>query len=512
MLTKSAVIALLTGLTLLAGAPPTRAADTPTPTAYVPFEGERSEWHDGFARHDYVMDGETMAITPFKRPANEGFGIGGPPAAGRRCVVICPKQPAPGNPWSWRGCYWDHQPQTEVALLKRGFHIAYISADASLKPDKHWDAWYAFLTEKHGLSPKPAFVGMSRGGDYALRWATTHPDRVTAIYADNPGAEEESLGKLPVLARADVPIMLVCGTIDPILSKFGLAIEAIYQQSGGRVSMMLKEGAGHHPHSLNDATPLADFIERSFQEKAPAVPDFAAGNAFTHSSYYSLENKFDRVPQDGYYISRRGPAFTECYARYEVSLGFDWPVTIICPKAAAPGKPWVFRAGFVDRDARVDQVLLANGFHIVVGPVGFNADGPKRSEWDQLYKRLTDLGYSKKPVLEGGGGAASAVYAWAIANPDRVSCIYAENPILNVGGVEKPPLGRLAPLAAAGVPVLHVCGSMDTALEQTRAAEAEYQKLGGSIKVILEEGEGHFPGGSKDTRPVLDFILGHRSN
>jgi hypothetical protein len=27
--------------------------------------------------------------------------------------------------------------------------------------------WYAFLTEKHGLSRKPAFIGMSRGGEYA---------------------------------------------------------------------------------------------------------------------------------------------------------------------------------------------------------------------------------------------------------------------------------------------------------------------------------------------------------
>ena len=102
----------------------------------------------------------------------ENFGIGGPPDGARRCVVICPKMAAPGNPWSWRGCYWDHQPQTEVELLRRGFHIAYISADATLKPDKYWDAWYAFLTEKHGLSKKPAFIGMSRGGEYTFTWAT----------------------------------------------------------------------------------------------------------------------------------------------------------------------------------------------------------------------------------------------------------------------------------------------------------------------------------------------------
>jgi hypothetical protein len=55
--------------------------------------------------------------------------------------VIVPKQAAADQPWSWRGCDWDHQPQTEVELLRRGFHVAYISASATLKPGKEWDAW-----------------------------------------------------------------------------------------------------------------------------------------------------------------------------------------------------------------------------------------------------------------------------------------------------------------------------------------------------------------------------------
>src|SRR5437868_10817466 len=43
---------------------------------YVPFEGSKSAWHDGFERYDFVMDGKTMAITPFNRPGDEKFGIG----------------------------------------------------------------------------------------------------------------------------------------------------------------------------------------------------------------------------------------------------------------------------------------------------------------------------------------------------------------------------------------------------------------------------------------------------
>ncbi len=185
--------------------------------ASLPFEGAKSSWHDGFDRYDYLMDDKTFDIQPFKRGENENFGLKDPPPEKRRCVVIVPKRPAPGNPWSWRGCYWDHQPQVEVELLNRGFHVAYISANATLKPGKQWDAWYTFLTEKHGLSKKPAFVGMSRGGEYSYSWATANPDKVSCIYADNPGINPDVLKKLVDLAAADVPILHVCGSIDPLL-------------------------------------------------------------------------------------------------------------------------------------------------------------------------------------------------------------------------------------------------------------------------------------------------------
>ncbi len=43
--------------------------------ANAPFEGEKSTWHDGFARFDYLMDDETLDIQPFTRGADEGYGI-----------------------------------------------------------------------------------------------------------------------------------------------------------------------------------------------------------------------------------------------------------------------------------------------------------------------------------------------------------------------------------------------------------------------------------------------------
>jgi pimeloyl-ACP methyl ester carboxylesterase len=480
-----------------------RAAAT---DAYVPFDGAKTSWH-GFDRYDFLLDEQTLAIKPFTAAADEKNGVKGDVKGQRRCIVIAPREVAAGSPWSWRGCYWDHQPQTEIELLNRGFHIAYITANAELRPDKKWDAWYAFLTEQHGLSPKPAFIGMSRGGEYAYTWATANPDKVSCIYADNPGANREAISKLGDLARNDVPLLHVCGSIDPLLGKNSSTIETIYQQLGGRISVMIKEGAGHHPHSLRDPKPIADFIVQSVQSTSPASPAFV-GDKSTRTSYYGVESSYRDFPNEGTYITCRGPYFSECYNRYAFALaGVEGTITVIEPKTAAPGKPWVFRADFVSRDATVDLALLAKGFHIVTGPVPYNADGPKRPHWDAVYKHLTDNGFSPKPVMEGAGAAAGEAYAWAIENPGKVACIYAENPLLRSHMASTPPLDNLAPLAKAGVPILHVCGSLDPHLaDNTRVLEKRYKELGGQITVFIKDGEGHFPTGSKDPKPVVEFV------
>ncbi len=188
------------------------------------------------------------------------------------------------------------------------------------------------------------------------------------------------------------------------------------------------------------------------------------------------------------------------------------PVSVIVPKVAAPGKPWVFRADFVTRDAAVDLALLGKGFHVVTGPVPTDTDGPVLQQWNAVYKHLTEAGLSRTPVLEGAGGAAGEAYAWAIENPDKVSCVYAENPILRSHMTKAQPLDRLDVLAKAGVPVLHVCGSRDPWLDsQTRVLEKRYKGLGGRVTVIVEDGKGHYPTAPRDPKPVVDFILGRQT-
>ncbi|HEY2155419.1 MAG TPA: hypothetical protein VGH33_07300, partial [Isosphaeraceae bacterium] len=476
-----------------------RAADR-----YIPFEGEKSTWHGGFDRYDFLMDERSLEVAPFKRPGGEGFGVKAPDRGKRRCIVIVPKRPAPGNPWSWRGQYWDHEPQAEVELLRRGFHVAFVTPD----PGRPWEAWYDHLTEKHGLSKRPAFVGMSKGGVNAYDWAVGHPDKVSCIYADNPAIRPQAFAKLGDLAANDVSLLNVCGSQDFLLERHTLAIEARYHELGGRISVMIKDGPAHHPHSLRDPKPIADWIvahTRASGER-PAFAD----RGYAKSYYYGLGNTYTFLEREQTYATCRGPGFTECFDRYDARTDSRWGLAgmaVIAPKSAAPGKPWVFRADPIGRDAAVDQALLAKGFHIVVAPL-IAQTGPVRGQWDDVYKKLVDRGFSRKPVLEGAGTAAGEAYAWAIANPDKVSCIYGENPALRSLMAKEPPLDHLDALAGACVPLVHACGGLDPWLDsQTRVVQRRYKELGGRMTVIVDEGRGHYPTAPREPDRVVELIV-----
>ncbi len=473
------------------------------------FDGEKTSWH-GFDRLDFLLNEETLAVEPFQRDADEGFGVKPPPRGMRRGIVVVPKQPAAGNPWSWRGCYWDHEPQTEVELLRRGFHVAFVTPD----PGPAWDAWYAFLTDKHGLSKTPAFIGMSKGGVNAYDWASANPEKVSCIYADNPAIRPDAFDRLDRLVLRDVPLLNICGSLDFLLERHTLAIENRYHQLGGRITLMIKEGAAHHPHSLRDPKPIADWIEsnaRPDDRSGKNRPDFA-GESFTRSAYYTLaDNVFRPLEAEKTFVTCRGPGFTEVFDRYDALTGSPWGVTgmtIVVPRTPAPGTPWVFRGDRIGREPSIlDRALLNSGYHLVAAPVVAQS-GPVRKQWDAVYAMLTEHGFSHKPVLAGTGTAAGEAYAWAIDNADKVSCIYGENPSLQSLMAKAPPIDNLAPLAKAGVPLIHVCGSLDPWLDsQTRVVEARYRELGGQMTVIVVDGEGHFLASPRDPRPIVDLIV-----
>jgi len=492
-------VAVVAANVLLGNPTTTRADDVASG-----FDGPKSLWH-GFNRYDFTIDPLTMEIKPSVAPVTEGDIPDEDGAGNINCVVVAPKSASAGHLWSWRGDYWDHEPQAEIELLNRGFFIVYVNQ----KPGATWDAWYSFLVNKHGFSKKPAFVGMSKGGVYAYQWAVGHPDQVGCIYADNPALYPQDLEKVHLLAEADVPLLHVCGSFDYLLLHHTLQVENIYHQLGGRITVMIKEGSPHHPHSLLDAKPIADWIEQNVQPASGEVFSLA-DTTLVKSHFYSFANTFAFFPEDNVYMTCRGPGFTECYDRYDVEEN-DWSLTgaaVILPKSAAPGKPWVFRADRIDpsEPSPVDLGLLEKGFAIVAAPLDTQA-GPTEQQWNKTYRLMIQMGFAKRPALEGFAAGAGEAYAWALNNSDKVSCIYAENPLLRSLMYPKVSFDNLKPLYEAQIPLLHVCGSLDPLLkENSQRLEQNYKKLGGHITVILKEGVGHYPLGPNDPQPVINFI------
>jgi pimeloyl-ACP methyl ester carboxylesterase len=240
------------------------------------FPGKRSEWF-GFERFDFEVSG---------KPA----------------LVVAPKHSAPGRPWAWHGEFFGHKPNPDLALLGRGFHIVYMSVPDMLgapQAVKYWNDFYAELTQKHKFANKPALVGLSRGGLYVYNWASANPGRVACIYGDAPvcdfkswpggfgkgqrsdadwklvlklygiksDSEAMAYQKNPVdnlapLAAANVPLLHVYGDADeavPWDENTGLVAER-YRKLGGSIALISKPGGKHHPHGLDDSTPIVDFI------------------------------------------------------------------------------------------------------------------------------------------------------------------------------------------------------------------------------------------------------------
>ena len=230
-------------------------------------------------------------------------------ADGRAGLLVLPKTPAPGNPWIWRTEFFGTEPQADLALLAKGWHVAYVDvrnlygAPAALDA---MDKFYAQVVKTHRLAPQVVLEGFSRGGLFAFNWAARHPDQVASIYADAPVldfkswpagkgkgqgspddwqqllkvygfTEEQALAyplnpvnNLAPLATAKIPILSVCGGADqtvPYEENTKIAEER-YRKLGGEIEVILKPDGDHHPHSLEDPKPIVDFILKH----APRVP------------------------------------------------------------------------------------------------------------------------------------------------------------------------------------------------------------------------------------------------
>ena len=175
----------------------------------------------------------------------------------------------------------------------------------------------------YGLSPRVTLEGFSRGGLFAYNWAADHPDKVACIYVDAPvcdvfswpgrssgnaglwkgmldewGLTEARMNTFPgnpidrlkPLADARIPVICVCGDSDRVVpfSENSAVVRQRYTAMGAPFELILKPGVDHHPHSLENPTPVVDFIVRH-------QAGYEAGQCYTlRGNYQNSYRKFEK--------------------------------------------------------------------------------------------------------------------------------------------------------------------------------------------------------------------------
>jgi pimeloyl-ACP methyl ester carboxylesterase len=220
---------------------------------------------------------------------------------GRKARIVKPRRAAAGRPWIWRARFWGVEPQTEIALLDRGFHVVYCDVAELFGNTEAIDTWNKFygLLQKAGLSKRACMEGFSRGGLYVYNWAVQNPAKVACVYVDAPVLDVKSwpggkgkspgsaadwaifkkdygfttdeqalafkgnpLDKVAQIVRGGYPMLHVVGDADSLVpvSENTAVFEKQVLALNGNITVIHKPGVNHHPHSLANPAPIVDFI------------------------------------------------------------------------------------------------------------------------------------------------------------------------------------------------------------------------------------------------------------
>jgi acetyl esterase/lipase len=218
------------------------------------------------------------------------------------------------------------------------------------------------------------------------------------------------------------------------------------------------------------------------------------------------------------------------------------PAFLIQPQGERPSTPvpWVWYAPTIGGQPRpahawMFRQFLAKGISIAGIDVGESMGNPKgRAAYSAFHKLLTEKhGFAKRASLMPQSRGGLMLYNWAAEHPDHVACIagiytvcdMSVWPGLKRAGAayemsekqlaavlaEHNPIDRLAPLAKADVPILHIHGDSDKPVPIERNAgelARRYRKLGGKIELIVVPGKGHEEATEIFQRQqVVDFVI-----
>ena len=221
---------------------------------------------------------------------------------GREAILVFPKAANENKSWLLKTEYFDAFPSLEIAMVERGWHLAFIKNETRWcmdDTDLDLKARFArYLISEYGLYEKCVPVGMSCGGLIAVKFAAKYPSLVSALYLDAPvmnllscpaskgklthaswpefvsstgfGIDElivyrnHPIDRMHLLLENGIPVILVYGDADTVVpyKENGALLEKLYRENGGTIVTIGKPGCAHHPHCLEDNTPIIEFIEK----------------------------------------------------------------------------------------------------------------------------------------------------------------------------------------------------------------------------------------------------------
>lgn len=267
----------------------------------------------------------TMQAFPGNKSQWNGYDLYDFSFKDRQAIIVTPKQAAKENPWIWRPAFFGAFPSVDIALLEKGFHVAYYDLThlyGSPNAVALGTDFYNYIKNSYHLSDKVTLEGFSRGGLFAFNWAAQNTDKVACIYVDAPvcdvfswpGRKEQQLwndllkewnqtddgmnqflgnpiDNLKPIAQAGIPIISVCGDSDQVVPfKDNMdVIRSRYQALGGVAEVIVKPGCDHHPHSLENPEPVVTFILRN-------QPAYQAYQQYTTRG--NLQNSFIRFEKE----------------------------------------------------------------------------------------------------------------------------------------------------------------------------------------------------------------------
>jgi alpha-beta hydrolase superfamily lysophospholipase len=207
-----------------------------------------------------------------------------------------------------------------------------------------------------------------------------------------------------------------------------------------------------------------------------------------------------------------------------IEIGKHKGFILVPAKPAAEGtRPWVWYAPTIGSHPNksnewILRKLLDRGFHVAGINVGESHGSPAgRKAFTDFHEHVvrTYKLESKVSLLAQSRGGLMA-YNWAAENPDKVRCIVGIYPVCdlrsypglkNAAGAygltpdelqkqlaQHNPIDRLAPLAKAGIPILHIHGNADAVVPLEKNSQVildRYTALGGKMKLIVIPGKGH---------------------